>query len=316
MFTTPRLRVSALIPAVLMLLMSAPALALAQAPPPAPSAKEQAAAALLNPSSWSAAVVAYRELVEAEPTNPRAAFGLGVALHETGKYADAIEALTRAELQGYQPVNQVRFRLARAEARAGKVEEALSRLERLAAAGFANTAVLQLPDLEPLRAQARFQAFERRVQTNAHPCSDDPNFRAFDFWIGQWDVQPTGSARGPIGTGSSSVIEKQLDGCVIQENWLTPGTPGEGKSFNIYNTALKRWEQYWVDSRGTITHYVGNFRADGALYYEADQFGTTNKIRMTFFNQGPNQVRQLGHTSTDGGKTWTVSFDLTYVRKP
>ena len=37
---------------------------------------------------------------------------------------------------------------------------------------------------------------------------------------------------------------------------------------------------------------------------------------MTFFNQSPNQVRQLGHVSTDGGKTWTVSFDLTYVRKP
>jgi len=79
-------------------------------------------------------------------------------------------ALTRADLQGYQPQNQVRFRLARAEARAGEVEEALSRLERLAAAGFANTAVLQMPDLESLRGQARFQAFERRVQTNAHPC--------------------------------------------------------------------------------------------------------------------------------------------------
>jgi tetratricopeptide (TPR) repeat protein len=301
MFTNVRAR--GMLCAVLMLLTAVPAGA--QAPPPAPSAKEQAAAALLTPANWPAAVVAYRELVEVEPTNPRAAFGLGVALHETGKYADAIEALSRADLQGYQPVNQVRFRLARAEARAGKVEEALSRLERLAAAGFSNTAVLQLPDLEPLRAQARFQAFARRVQANAHP-----------FWIGQWDVQPTGSARGPIGTGSSSVIEKHLDGCVIQENWLTPGTPGEGKSFNTYNTALKRWEQYWVDSRGTITHYVGNFRDDGGLYYEADQFGTTNKIRMTFFNQGPNQVRQLGHTSTDGGKTWAVSFDLTYVRKP
>jgi len=55
---------------------------------------------------------------------------------------------------------------------------------------------------------------------------------------------------------------------------------------------------------------------DGNLYYEADQFASPNKIRMTFFNQGPNQVRQLGHVSTDGGKTWTVSFDLTYVRKP
>ena len=49
--------------------------------------------------------------------------------------------------------------------------------------------------------------------------------------------------------------------------------------------------------------------------YEADQFGSANKIRMTFFNQGPDQVRQLGHLSTDGGKTWSVSFDLTYIRK-
>jgi hypothetical protein len=49
---------------------------------------------------------------------------------------------------------------------------------------------------------------------------------------------------------------------------------------------------------------------------EADQFGNaTTKIRMTFFNEGPNQVRQLGHQSKDGGKTWTVTFDLTYVRK-
>ena len=67
--------------------------------------------------------------------------------------------------------------------------------------------------------------------------------------------------------------------------------------------------------RRNITHYIGEFRDDGNLYYEADQFGTPTKISMTFFNQGPNQVRQLGHISKDGGKTWTVSFDLTYVRK-
>ena len=97
------------------------------------------------------------------------------------------------------------------------------------------------------------------------------------------------------------------------EHWTPPGGP-EGKSFNIFNTATGQWEQYWVDARGTITLYKGAFRDDGNLYYEADQFGTTNKVRMTFFNQGPNQVRQLGHVSTDGGKTWTVSFDLTYVR--
>ena len=64
---------------------------------------------------------------------------------------------------------------------------------------------------------------------------------------------------------------------------------------------------------GFTFHHVGVACTD--ITTEAVQFGTSNKIRMTFFNQGPTQVRQLGETSTDGGKTWTVSYDLTYVRK-
>jgi hypothetical protein len=154
------------------------------------------------------------------------------------------------------------------------------------------------------------------VNATPQPCAADPNYRAFDFWIGEWDVQPTGATRAPIGSGATSIIERQLDGCVVQENWLPRGGRGAGKSFNIYNRVTKQWEQYYVDTRGTITLYKGSFREDGHLYFEADQFGTSNKIRMTFFNQGPNQVRQLGHMSADGGKTWTVTFDLTYVRKP
>jgi len=149
---------------------------------------------------------------------------------------------------------------------------------------------------------------------NARPCQTDPRFRAFDFWIGEWDVQPTGPNRGPIGRGATSVVEMQLDGCVIQENWLPPGGV-PGRSFNIFNSVSGKWEQYWVDARGTITHYIGSFREDGSLVYEADQFRTSNKTRMTFFNQGPNQVRQFGEVSTDGGKTWKATFDLTYVRK-
>jgi hypothetical protein len=146
------------------------------------------------------------------------------------------------------------------------------------------------------------------------PCEGDANFRKFDFWVGDWDVQPTGKPRAP--QGAFSHVERILSGCVILENWEPRSGPGgAGKSFNIYNSSTKKWEQYWVDASGQITHYFGEFRDDGNLYYEADQFGSTNKLRMTFFNQGKDQVRQLGHLSKDGGKTWTVSFDLTYIRK-
>jgi hypothetical protein len=204
--------------------------------------------------------------------------------------------------------------LARSLARTGQSDAALSELETLVAAGFANLAVIANTDLDSLRTSPRFQAFEKRANANAKPCEADPKFRQFDFWVGEWDVQPTGPNRTPLGTGATSVIEKQLEGCVIQENWLPAGGT-TGKSFNTYNRITSQWEQYYVDQSGRITHYKGAFKDDGNLYFEADQFGGKSKVRMTFFNQGPNQVRQLGHISNDGGKTWTVSFDLTYVRK-
>jgi len=258
---------------------------------------------------------AHAQQTSAPAAQAAGVFGQAVQLHDSGKYADAIPLFRQAITLGFQPVNQARFRLARALARSGDVEAALVELETLATAGFANTAVLSMPDLDGLRALPRFKAFETRVNANAHPCAAEPKFHDFDFWIGEWDVQPTGSQRGPVGSGSTSIVEAQLDGCVVQENWLPIGGVGAGKSFNIFNTATKVWEQYYVDSRGTITHYKGTFQKDGSLLYEADQFGTSSKLRMTFFNQGPNQVRQFGQISTDGGKTWSPSFDLTYVRK-
>jgi hypothetical protein len=184
-------------------------------------------------------------------------------------------------------------------------------LDELVANNFANVAAAQSPDLQSLPAD-RVAAFVKDTNARAHPCAADPNYNKFAFWIGEWDVQPTGAPRAP--SGATSRVERQLDGCVILENWEPQSGPA-GKSFNIYNRVTHRWEQYWTDASGNITHYTGEFRDDGNLYYEAEQFGTTNRIRMTFFNQGPNQVRQLGHTSTDGGTTWTVSYDLTYIRK-
>lgn len=277
-----------------------------------PSSQERAANALLQASDWPKAIEAFQALTVAEPGNPRAWFGLNLAYHGAGRYDEAIAALFKARDAGYPNGAQLSFRAARAWARKGDADKAFEYLTATVKGGWTNDAALGVDDLRSIATDPRFPAVVEGVRRNAKPCEYDANMRAFDFWVGEWDVQPTGQPRAP--QGATSRIEKSLDGCLIIENW-EPGTPPAGKSFNTYNAALKVWEQFWVDARGQVTHYRGTFQPDGSLLYESTENGGATKLRMTFFNQGPNQVRQFGQHSTDDGRTWQVRYDLTYVRK-
>ena len=58
----------------------------------------------------------------AAATPAAAAFADAVKLHDAGKFADAIPLFQRAVALGFQPINQARFRLARAYARAGQTD--------------------------------------------------------------------------------------------------------------------------------------------------------------------------------------------------
>jgi len=143
------------------------------------------------------------------------------------------------------------------------------------------------------------------------PCKQSPEFRQFDFWIGEWEV------RNPKGekVGDSS-IQLIINDCVIFENYT--GVKGyTGKSFNIYNAPLKKWQQFWVDSQGGVLEFSGSATPD-KLEYKAvstQQDGKTLHHRMTFFDMPDKTVRQLWEQSTDGGKQWATVFDGTYVKK-
>jgi hypothetical protein len=148
------------------------------------------------------------------------------------------------------------------------------------------------------------------------PCAAEPLNRALDFWIGDWDVRPAGApaSRPP----SKSHIERVEDGCVIAEFYTTP-QGYSGRSINAYDAVKKRWQQVWMDNQGGVHNYFGQAR-DGNVYYEADEVHVPGqprlvKAKMTFFNQGKDQVRQLGEQSADEGKTWTTAYDLIYTRR-
>jgi len=154
-------------------------------------------------------------------------------------------------------------------------------------------------------------------QPSRLPCSD-PVYRQFDFWIGEWEAYNLKGQKA-----GDSKIELILDSCIILENWtsasIIKGLRYAGKSYNTYNAATKKWQQYWVDNTGGVTEYFdGHFENDKIILQTANikQPDRTNKIqKMTFFNLGPDKVRQFGESSTDEGKTWKTDFDLEYRRK-
>ena len=154
------------------------------------------------------------------------------------------------------------------------------------------------------------------AQAKPSPCDTRAESRQFDFWVGDWDVVAT-KANKPAGV---SHIERAIGNCVIWENWTSLGNSAgyAGKSYNIYNADLVRWEQFWVDNMGGMIHFYGGSK-DGVMDFYTDDVpqsdGTRLKRHLQFFNLGSDKVRQFSQGSTDGGKTWTVEYDLTYKRR-
>lgn len=147
------------------------------------------------------------------------------------------------------------------------------------------------------------------------PCAE-PERRQFDFWVGEWDVYPTGKAV----LVAHSRIESLYGGCAVRENWMPLKGTGGG-SLNAYVPDEKVWRQTWVGSGGERVDFAGGF--DGKAMVLTGNWmglvkpGEAKLTRMTYTPAADGSVRQFGETSDDGSKTWSANFDFTYrPRKP
>ena len=132
-------------------------------------------------------------------------------------------------------------------------------------------------------------------------CSSDQH-RAFDFWIGEWEV----SARGKDTSHAKSYITKSNSGCSIHERYET--TSGyTGNSINFYDAANNKWHQTWVDIQGSPLYLDGNFSKNSMVLSDK-----TNRISWTIDDK--NEVNLVWETTKDKGKSWTVIFDGIYLK--
>ena len=139
------------------------------------------------------------------------------------------------------------------------------------------------------------------------PACTAPEFKQFDFWVGDWDVYPTGQER----LVAHSRIEKLYNGCAIRENWM-PLNGQTGGSLNTYVASAKQWRQLWTDSSASWAEFRGGFEGR-AMVLTGTGFAPNGALtRMTYMLRADGSVRQFGENSADGGKSWTPSFDFTY----
>lgn len=144
------------------------------------------------------------------------------------------------------------------------------------------------------------------------PC-DEPERRAFDFWIGEWEVlDPDGRRVG------RNTITSLFDGCALLEEWR--GESGHrGMSLNAWSPRTRAWLQTWVDSSGLVLELSGG-PVDGGMVLEGEAAlpGPAEPVRRqritwTLLDGDPDQLRQHWEASAaEGG--WETVFDGRYRR--
>ena len=147
------------------------------------------------------------------------------------------------------------------------------------------------------------------AQAPAPACTSAAH-RAFDFWIGEWQVH---GANGKL-AGTNSITKVHGD-CVLHEQYRTPGAYS-GESLNIYDASRKVWHQTWTDSTGLLLILEGGLQ-DGKMVLEGkgvDAAGAPIKHRISWSQNPDGSVRQHWESTNAAGQ-WTTAFDGKYTRK-
>lgn len=147
------------------------------------------------------------------------------------------------------------------------------------------------------------------AQAQIGPPCDTGAHRAFDFWIGEWEVRlPDGKLAG------TNRITVEQGGCALREQYSTE-RGYRGQSINVYDMGRKVWHQTWVDSGGVLLLLEGGWR-DTRMVLEGRSVGTLGSVTLHRISWTPNpdgSVRQFWE-STDKNGQWITTFDGRYTR--
>jgi len=168
-----------------------------------------------------------------------------------------------------------------------------------------------------IAAAAAFPATAQNAtpQTAAPPPCTEEVYRAFDFWLGNWEVFGV-DAEGKLGPkAGDNIITNEEGGCVLLEKW-TSVSGGTGQSYNFYDPGLKKWRQIWVSSAATID-YAGSLNDKGEMALEGEityRNGNSAPFKGLWTALPDGAVRQHFEQYNAETKEWAPWFTGVYKR--
>ena len=157
-------------------------------------------------------------------------------------------------------------------------------------------------------AAARIDGVPKAATVKSTPCAA-PNYRQFDFWIGDWDVFDSDNLAIKV---ARVRVESILNGCVLRETY--EATDGhQGQSFSIFDASRQVWHQSWVTNGGQLLVVEGGMQSGAMILNGMDRTpdGKERRVRGIWKSASAG-VRESATRSTDGGLTWKPWFDLLF----
>ena len=182
--------------------------------------------------------------------------------------------------------------------------------------------------LAPARTPFAAPAAEAAADDDELLCPE-PEARAFDFWIGSWDVlnrnrRPDGTRFYPTGRATNRIYPV-VGGCGIVEHWRghAIGRFIVGFSLRAWDPASEDWRLVLLwpttgapsfgELRGTFRHGRGEFSFERENPQDPEGEPIVN--RFTFSDITEDSLRWHNATSRDGGQTWAGSWIMEFTRR-
>ncbi|GAA0706472.1 hypothetical protein [Dokdonella soli] len=136
-----------------------------------------------------------------------------------------------------------------------------------------------------------------------------PEYRQFDFWLGDWDTYRVNKPGQP--SVARNRVTSILGGCVLFEVYeRNDGYTGE--SFTTYDATRKLWHQSWVTNEGELLVAEGTQQGKRIVLTGASRDAKGESLLKVSWEPQADGVREIAEESRDGGKTWTPSFDILF----